>query len=467
MPVYNVTIDDASPLVQYDQWWTDSSHTDPFWTNYTDRTFHPTEQFGAAATVTFNGSAVYIFGAKRPNHDVYAVTIDGATTTANGYSGSANINIFNATLFSQTGLDTSEQHQIALQNKYSTSTPAYVDLDYVIITSGDGNASTQSQDTVWDDDHAEYSIGWDTSPNGLQDNYYNQTMHRTNVMNASASVIFTGNAISIYGATSTNHGLFSVSLDSAQPLILNGTTPSYIGIRYQNLLYWAGGLSNGQHNVTIANVDSTFLDLDKFVVSNWSQPDASSTTISSSPTSSSSAASTKAPGDNGGGSTTHHSSSGPVIGGVVAGVVVLALIGLGAFLFYRRRSRRGLDRIQYLRPGNESKGGDVLSAADDPFAIEPFPVVNSVHKRTPLSPSTHAAGPHGASTFDTSTILGTGTSGDVESGYIVASAHAPWPDENPHRDMPPPDYAQATATSSSRRMLPPPPIPNDPPHRKS
>ena len=59
---------------------------------------------------------------------------------------------------------------------------------------------------------------------------------RTNIQNAYASVMFTGNTISIYGCTSANHGFYSVSLDSAEPLVLNGTIPDGIPNRYQNLL---------------------------------------------------------------------------------------------------------------------------------------------------------------------------------------------------------------------------------------
>ena len=59
---------------------------------------------------------------------------------------------------------------------------------------------------------------------------------RTNIQNAFASVIFTGNAISIYGCTAANHGFYSVSLDSAEPLVLNGTVPDGVPSRYQNLL---------------------------------------------------------------------------------------------------------------------------------------------------------------------------------------------------------------------------------------
>jgi hypothetical protein len=55
----------------------------------------------------------------------------------------------------------------------------------------------------------------------------------TDGLNAAAEIHFTGNAISLYGATSSNHGSFSVSLDGAAPVILNGTAPTF---RPQTLL---------------------------------------------------------------------------------------------------------------------------------------------------------------------------------------------------------------------------------------
>ncbi|GJE94534.1 hypothetical protein PsYK624_107040 [Phanerochaete sordida] len=272
MPVYNITVDDASPLIQYDGWWTDSSHGDPAYIEYRNQTFHPTSMFNGTARLTFNGSAVYLFGAKRANHDVYSVILDGHTTTGHGYSAADS---FQQMLFNQTGLSPSQEHHISLSNTPSSSTLAYTDLDYVVITAGDGDDSTQSKDTFWDAGVAQYSSGWDDSPDGFQSNYFNSTMHRTNMMHASATVTLEGNAIAVYGATSMNHGFFNVSLDNSPPITLNGTIPSdQPGPRYQNLLYWAGGLSSGQHTVTVTNIDSRglWLDLDMFVVSHWSQP---------------------------------------------------------------------------------------------------------------------------------------------------------------------------------------------------
>lgn len=78
MPVYNITISDSSPLITYSENWTDSSSVDPLRSAYADFTFHATQELGAAAKFTFNGTGIYLFGARRDNHGQYGVSIDGA-----------------------------------------------------------------------------------------------------------------------------------------------------------------------------------------------------------------------------------------------------------------------------------------------------------------------------------------------------------------------------------------------------
>ena len=62
--------------------------------------------------------------------------MDALQATENGMMPQA---MFNTTLFSQTGLSNG-QHQLMIHNDYSGSTPAVFDLDYVLVTTGDGNA---------------------------------------------------------------------------------------------------------------------------------------------------------------------------------------------------------------------------------------------------------------------------------------------------------------------------------------
>ena len=98
---------------------------------------------------------MYIYGAKRNNHasadfvyqrvqahlsfirqDMYLVTLDGQIYSADGY---ARPNMYQQVLFAQEGLEQSTEHQVILQNNYTTSTPSWVDVDWIVITSGDGN----------------------------------------------------------------------------------------------------------------------------------------------------------------------------------------------------------------------------------------------------------------------------------------------------------------------------------------
>ncbi len=61
----------------------------------------------------------------------------------------------------------------------------------------------------------------------------------------SASIMFYGNAVTLYGLTAYYHGLFSLSLDNSYPpLVLNGTTPMNV-LRFRSILVsgrsiWSG-----------------------------------------------------------------------------------------------------------------------------------------------------------------------------------------------------------------------------------
>jgi hypothetical protein len=78
-----------------------------------------------------------------------------------------------------------------------------------------------------------------------------------------------GNAVAVYGATSGNHGPYSVSLDGLPAQNYNG---SQIAFRPQMLLYYASGLPIGQHTLVVSNTGATgttFTDLDYAIVSRW------------------------------------------------------------------------------------------------------------------------------------------------------------------------------------------------------
>ena len=63
------------------------------------------------------------------------MTLDGHSTTKNG---AADEDAFNCTLFSQTGLN-GDQHQLTLQNEWRGAFPTWFDVDYIVVTVGDGD----------------------------------------------------------------------------------------------------------------------------------------------------------------------------------------------------------------------------------------------------------------------------------------------------------------------------------------
>jgi hypothetical protein len=92
---------------------------------------------GDTAALTFNGTSCYLYGAMRPNHGMYAVNVDGQTTSNNG---SRDPNAFQTLLYGNSDLPYGE-HQVTLTN---TGAPGWVDLDYVVLTVGDGTKCVPS-----------------------------------------------------------------------------------------------------------------------------------------------------------------------------------------------------------------------------------------------------------------------------------------------------------------------------------
>ncbi|KAF8757575.1 hypothetical protein RHS01_03387 [Rhizoctonia solani] len=78
MSTHDITIDDGCPLITYSGDWNDSTNEDiidQYWLN----TYHSTSEPGASASFKFTGTAVYLYGSKRPSHGSYEVDIDGVS----------------------------------------------------------------------------------------------------------------------------------------------------------------------------------------------------------------------------------------------------------------------------------------------------------------------------------------------------------------------------------------------------
>jgi hypothetical protein len=76
---------------------------------------------------------VSIFGAKRPNHGNYSVILDGVKKMTG--NGAAVDHTFNQSLVDLSNLPYGK-HDVVITNDESM----YLDLDYIVVTSGDGDA---------------------------------------------------------------------------------------------------------------------------------------------------------------------------------------------------------------------------------------------------------------------------------------------------------------------------------------
>jgi hypothetical protein len=254
------------------QWagkWQDASDRDSGSKYYSFTTFHSTDVPGSNVTLPFNGTAITAYGSKWFNHDNYTANVDGQGGVFNGHSQDR---LYQVPLFAASGLSATTQHELFLADSSTNKDMPWFDVDHAVITLGDGSSNTKSTDIVLDDTHSNitYSPGFVLSGgSGLSDTYYNKTFHLTNTAGASATINFWGNAIVLYGAVSSNHGPFTVSLDGAEPIELTGLSWTF---RPQQILYQWSGLEYQAHTVVLTHTsknESQYLDFDSVVVSRW------------------------------------------------------------------------------------------------------------------------------------------------------------------------------------------------------
>ncbi|KAG9080906.1 hypothetical protein FRC06_006006 [Ceratobasidium sp. 370] len=332
---YNITIDDISPLITYKGQWLDSYKlaADPFTNRYWGESFHSSQTDGSQASITFNGTAIYIFGAKRGNHGHYIVTIDNgqaqrfdgfAPTQPDGTDG-----VYQVPLFAQANL-TPGLHTVVLTNDGGAdSGRPFVDIDFITWTSNDEAHSNNTVDDVFFT-YTTPGVPWVTSTSYVGD-YYNQTEHATNVGGATASLTFEGTGFYLYGGMLDDHGTFNVQVDSHDPVGLNGSTKGY---HPRQVLYYADGLGEGTHKLTVTNTQSgAWLDIDYINILQTTSD-----------------ASTSNPGGK---------AKTPIIAGVICAVVIgLAWLIAAVWWLMRRKKRR-------------SESADLLNQESKPYDVPP------------------------------------------------------------------------------------------------
>ncbi|KAJ6553570.1 hypothetical protein DFH09DRAFT_1366185 [Mycena vulgaris] len=321
MPKANHTIDDLSPLIGYSLGWRPGGIDDSLISSYSNGTFTLCDTQGSYASFTFNGTAIWVYGAKRPNHGQYSVALDNNITVHDGF---ASDSILQTPLFVATNLaDTT--HSITITNQGTNASLAFLDLDFITWTSSIGKSGeTITFDTVEDTSSAfsyKPAAAWVQNTTNLS-GFSSNTGHST-FSKASAVYTFIGDEVTLYGAVGPNLAPYTVSLDNGTATSYNATKSNYTA---QVPLYHASGLGSGVHTIEVTNDPESFgqaLSIDYAITANVPSISTSSTSAS----------------------TSSKVRLGPgAIAGIVVGVVAILAALILSLFFWRRRSRKCGDR---------------------------------------------------------------------------------------------------------------------------
>ncbi|KAG8702615.1 hypothetical protein FRC09_004649, partial [Ceratobasidium sp. 395] len=344
MPTTNVTIDDVSALIQYTpvggNIWKDSPTSDQSLGNYFDGTYHSVQMYGASASFQFDGTAVYLYAAKRFQHGPYAILLDGQQVYNATFQ--SNDSIYKQLMYSATNL-TPGWHNLTCVNNDPTN-QTYTEIDYITWTTSMSSDLTESFGQSIGVGSMVYSsmAAWkqvtDSEPTMV-----------TSTDGASVTINFQGNGITLEGKTGAMFGAFSAQVDNNPARQFNAQSSQ----THSTLLFRQDNLSTGNHTLVVTNRGGGFtsLAIGSAVPIIWSDHP-------NTPPSSNSS----------------HSHAGAIAGAVVGVVVGLAAIILGLLWFFRQRRR-----------AQDSPGGDVVRPTNEPAFIDATPFVMPPAQRTDAS----------------------------------------------------------------------------------
>ncbi|ODO05388.1 hypothetical protein L198_02081 [Cryptococcus wingfieldii CBS 7118] len=366
----NITLDDTSPQFRYfssGNTWVQNHAADPAVDRYYKKTFMGTHTDGDYVSLTFNGTAITIYGAKRTNHGAYSTQLDGGSTTLQiGYLADVK---FQVPIFSAKSLSSDDEHTIILKNLPSqtsvsgtNNTEWWLDIDFAVIT-------TSTQGKVWTTTYDDSSpalkyigSGWNPNTSAGTD-YFNRTAYITQTVGDSVSLDFNGSSVQVFGGLYNDHGNYSVSLDGGQAASYNGT---FFNLQPGASLFQASGLDEGPHSVQLINLGQgpkgKYLDIDYIVVNSTVDPALSGGNNTEGDSISTSTASPAS------GNSSSSMTSGAIAGAVVGGIVGLALVVVLAwFLFRRNKGAPGQAESPYLKPGRLDSRMDLNGDEVKPF----------------------------------------------------------------------------------------------------
>ncbi|WVQ73037.1 hypothetical protein IAR50_002600 [Cryptococcus sp. DSM 104548] len=365
----NITLDDASPQFLYFSskgTWGQNHTGDPQTDKYYKKTFTGTYTDGDYVSLTFNGTAITIYGAKRPNHGTYSTQLDGGSTSLQiGYSATAQ---FQVPIFSAKSLSSDEEHTIILKNLPSetsssgtNNTQWWLDIDYAVITT---STTGKVWTTSYDDQSPEISYigsGW-SSDTSADASYFNESAHITQTIGDSVSLSFNGSSVQVFGGLYLDHGNYSATLDGGKTTNYNGT---FYDLQAGTSLFQASGLEEGVHSLLLTNVGQgpkgKYFDVDYMIVNTTIDPSLSGNSTDGNTTSTSTASPLAS-------DSSSSLNSGAIAGYVVGGVVGLALVVVLAWFLFRRNSNKlGGPESPYLKPGRLDSRMDLNGDEVKPF----------------------------------------------------------------------------------------------------
>ncbi|KAH7100137.1 hypothetical protein BKA62DRAFT_771856 [Auriculariales sp. MPI-PUGE-AT-0066] len=278
-------LDDPSPFIHYDETFRMATpYGDGAISFYSDGgTYHGTNTVNSAATITFNGTGITLYGAKRYNHGTvtfhdtaasvlsgelylagaYTVNLDGEDTVGQGHSGEP---IFGFVMYNRQNLNNGP-HTLKLSNTPTNATAKksyWVDIDYVILT-------TEVADKSVNIDHSKFRYdpqdAWTTNnqvvgvPNDV-------SLHAVQKKDASATIFFTGSAIDLYGVVCPTCGSFSVNLDGMPQSSKPFKTATGAGewTKTSQVFFSARNLDDSPHVLRITTLDDQPVALQEAVV---------------------------------------------------------------------------------------------------------------------------------------------------------------------------------------------------------
>ncbi|ODN81549.1 hypothetical protein L202_01967 [Cryptococcus amylolentus CBS 6039] len=350
----DIFIDDASPQLVYRSnssgWITDhrngTTWPDPTTDQYSFSTFHATSTEGDSLTVKFNATTVSLYGAKRPNHGIFGVIIDGGDEQF--VSGWAEGSVYGQRLFKAVDLSAEKEHTMTVTNYPSKTTGQtddgtgfWLDIDYIVFHSSLDDKE-QVFTTILDDTSpaVTYDDAW--APDGDGDSAsYNQTEHVSTTQGSGFTLNFNGSSIQVFAAVGPNHGQYSVSADGGEEETFNSSWPETV---YKVPTYTISNLPDSPHTLKFTNLEAKSLGFDYAVInstlssssfSNASSPILLGTTVSSASESVNSEEASEST-----------RSVGAIAGGIAGGAVGLGLVFLLAWvLFWRKKGDHS--RLEY------------------------------------------------------------------------------------------------------------------------